>query len=70
MQFFFLLFSLFLVRMIHAMQNLSRPLMDVSIFLWDKGPDANGCASTALPSSARPIIILPPTFANIRRVVA
>ena len=67
--FSFLLFSQFQVRMIHA-ENQSLPLMDVSISQWAREPDVSGCVSTARRNLERPIIILPPTFANIRQVDA
>jgi hypothetical protein len=67
LQFSFYIFSLFQVRMTHA-ANQSLPLMDVSISRWVKEPDVSGCVSTARRNLERPIIILPPMFANIRRV--
>ena len=68
LQFSFCIFWLFRV-ITHAL-NQSSPLMDVSISQWDREPDASGCVSIARRNLERPIIILPPTFANIRRVDA
>ena len=67
LQFSFYIFWLFQARMIHAV-NQSHPLMDVSISQWVREPDVSGCVSIARRNLERPIIILPPRFANIRRV--
>jgi hypothetical protein len=67
LQFSFFIFWLFRAIMIHAV-NQSHPLMGVLIFPLDREPDASGCVSIARRNLERPIIILPPMFANIRRV--
>jgi len=67
LQFSFCIFWLFQVIITHAV-NQSTLLMDVSISQWVKEPDVSGCVSTARRNLERPIIILPPMFANIRRV--
>jgi hypothetical protein len=53
--------------LVHVNHNQSRPLMGVSISPWDKEPDANGCVSIVRIVLGRPIIILLPMFAHIRR---